>query len=58
MLFNGPCVHQFVAHREVMPCAKTVGVAHSSCQPTHVSRFIITLEFFTVFSDGRILFFH
>jgi hypothetical protein len=33
VFFNGPYVHQSVAHREAMPGAKTVGVAHSSYRP-------------------------
>jgi hypothetical protein len=43
MLFNGPYVHQSVAHREARPGAKRVGVAHTSYRPIPVMWFISTL---------------
>jgi hypothetical protein len=46
LLLNEPYVHQSVAHREAMPRAKTVGVAHSSYGPIHVLRFSSTLVVF------------
>jgi hypothetical protein len=43
MLFNEPYVHPSIAHWEVRPKAKTVGVAHSSYRPILVVRLNITL---------------
>jgi hypothetical protein len=43
MLFNGPYVHQTIAHRETRHRANTVGVAHSSYRPIPVWRFSSTL---------------
>ena len=41
LLFNGPYAHKYVAHREAMPLAKTVGVAHSSYRPIPILRPVV-----------------